>query len=215
MHADGADRRAHRMTMTKRPSILDRLRGIQRAGNGWLAFCPAHNDQNKRSLSVGVGDNGKTLLKCHASRCTPEQITAAVGFTIANLASTNGHHPSARREVIAYDYRDERGELISQNVRFDPKDFRQRRPDGRGGWIWNMDGVRRVPYRLPELAEQPRVFVAEGEKDCDALWAIGIPATTNAAGAGKWSEEHTAALVAAAVSEVVILPDNDAPGEKH
>src|SRR5439155_3649659 len=105
--------------------------------------------------------------------------------------------------------------LLSQNVRFEPKDFLQRRPDGRGGWAWNLDGVRRVPYRLPELAEQARVFIAEGEKDCDALWALSLAATTNAAGAGKWRDEHTAALVAAAIPEVIVLPDNDAPGEKH
>src|SRR5215831_4143177 len=40
--------------------------------------------------------------------------------------------------VKTYDYRDETGELLFQVVRFDPKGFRQRRPDGRGGWIWNL-----------------------------------------------------------------------------
>jgi len=44
------------------PAILDRLRGVQRSGSGCLAFCPAHPDQHKRSLSVGVGDDGKTQL---------------------------------------------------------------------------------------------------------------------------------------------------------
>jgi Toprim-like len=199
-----------------RPAILERLKGVQRAGKGWLAFCPAHNDQHRRSLSVGLGDDGRTLLNCHA-KCPAETIAGAVQMTRADLAppaaGINGHR--ARREVAAYDYRNERGELLSQNVRFEPKDFRQRRPDGHGDWTWNMDGVRRVPYRLPELAEQARVFIAEGEKDCDALWALGLAATTNAAGAGKWTDEHTAALVAAAVPEVIVLPDNDAPGEKH
>jgi len=202
-----------------RPAILDRLRGVQRAGSGWLAYCPAHNDQNKRSLSVGIGNDGRTLLKCHAAGCTAEQITRAVNMSLADLmppaARPNGHRPARGREIAAYDYRDARGNLISQNVRFEPKDFRQRRPDGHGGWLWNMDDVRRVPYRLPELPEQARVFIAEGEKDCDALWTLGLAATTNAAGAGKWTEEHTAALVAAAVLEVIELPDNDAPGEKH
>src|SRR5438128_3829137 len=143
-----------------RPAILDRLRGVQRAGSGWLAYCPAHNDQNKRSLSVGIGDDGRTLLNCHAAGCTAEQITRAVHMSLADLAPPagrrNGPRPAQGREVAAYDYRDERGNLISQNVRFEPKDFRQRRPDGCGGWIWNMDDVRRVPYRLPELAEQAR-----------------------------------------------------------
>ncbi len=59
--------------MPVKPAILERLRGVQRAGSGWLAFCPAHDDQHKRSLSVGVADDGKTLLKCHAAGCTAEQ----------------------------------------------------------------------------------------------------------------------------------------------
>ena len=58
-----------------------------------------------------------------------------------------------------------------------------RRPDGRGGYIWNLDGVRLVPYRLPELIDAVAsgrvVFVVGGEKDADNLKAIGIPATTN------------------------------------
>jgi hypothetical protein len=201
--------------MPVKPAILERLHGVQRAGAGWLAFCPAHNDQHKRSLSIGIGDDGKTLLKCHAAGCTAEQITTAVGMSLSDLAASNGHRRQPRVEVAAYDYCDERGQLLSQNVRLEPKDFSQRRPDGEGGWVWNMDGVRRVPYRLPELAEQTRVFIAEGEKDCDALWSLGLAATTNAAGAGKWQEEHTAALVAAAIQEVIVLPDNDLSGEKH
>jgi putative DNA primase/helicase len=65
------------------------------------------------------------------------------------------------------------------------------------------------------LAEATRVFICEGEKDVDALVALGLTATTNHGGAGKWRAEHTAALVAAAVPEVVVLRDQDEAGEKH
>src|SRR6266566_8182510 len=93
-----------------KPAILERLRGVQRAGNGWLAFCPAHNDQHKRSLSVGVGTDGRTLLKCHAAGCPVEQITAAVSMTLADLAppAGNGHRPPPTI-TATYDYTDERG----------------------------------------------------------------------------------------------------------
>ncbi len=200
-----------------KPAILERLRGVQRAGKGWLAFCPAHNDQHKRSLSVGLGEDGRTLLKCHAAGCAVEQIVAAVNMSLADLAppTGNGHRPERRREVATYDYCDERGKLLYQVVRYEPKDFRCRRPDGNGGSSWNLDGVRLVPYRLPELAEAPRVFSAEGEQDVDTLVSLGLVATCNHGGAGKWREEHTRALVAAAVSEVVVLRDNDAAGASH
>ena len=89
------------------------------------------------------------------------------------------------------------------------------RPVGRGGHIANLNGVRRVLYRLPELKGQKKVYVTEGEKDADALRDLGLTATTNAGGAGKWSDDFTTQLVRAGVEEVAILPDRDAPGERH
>jgi hypothetical protein len=113
-----------------------------------------------------------------------------------------------RREVAAYDYRDEAGQLLFQTVRFDPKDFRQRRPDGNGGWIWNLRGVRFVLYRLPELLKHSSetVFVCEGEKDVHALEEIGLTATCNPMGAGKWRQEYSETLSG---RNVVVIPDND------
>jgi hypothetical protein len=123
--------------------------------------------------------------------------------------------PSPGRIATTYDYTDENGQLLYQAVRYEPKDFRQRRPDGKGGWVWNLNGVRLVLYRLPELARAPSsrpVFVAEGEKDVDRLTEMGLVATTNAMGAGKWRLSYAEALTG---REVVILPDNDDPGRKH
>jgi RecA-family ATPase len=129
-----------------------------------------------------------------------------------DVGSTNGARPSQRKMVATYDYVGEADELLFQVVRFDPKDFRQRRPDGAGGWDWSVKGVRQVPYRLPDLqeaiAQDRTIVIAEGEKDVDALWKLNIPATTNAGGAGKWSP---------ALSEffrdvdVVLIPHNDPP----
>ena len=62
----------------------------------------------------------------------------------------NGHH--GKPQIVAtYDYCDANGGVLYQAVRYKPKDFRQRKPDGKGGWEWNMQGVDRVLYRLPEL----------------------------------------------------------------
>jgi hypothetical protein len=117
--------------------------------------------------------------------------------------------------VAEYDYRDEAGIMLYQVVRRVPKDFRQRRPDGKGGWIWNLQGVHRVLYRLPELLAAPiaePVFIVEGEKDCDRLRGLGLVATTNSGGAGKWKGEYREALRG---RRVVLLPDNDEPGQQH
>ena len=58
---------------------------------------------------------------------------------------------SKRTIETIHDYVDEHGVLSFQVVRYRPKAFRQRRPAGNGGWVWNLDGVQRVLYRLPEL----------------------------------------------------------------
>ena len=133
-------------------------------------------------------------------------------------------HPKAQI-VATYDYVDEKGGLIFQVVRMEvpgrpdiPKTFRQRRPDpsARDGWNWKRGDVRQVPYRLPEvmaaIAKGLIVHVVEGEKDVDALWAAGVPATCNAGGAGKWPAELSDFFNGA---RVVILPDNDKAGRGH
>jgi AAA domain len=117
--------------------------------------------------------------------------------------------------VATYDYTDLDGTLLYQVTRHDPKAFRQRRPDGNGGWIDNLYGVKRVLYRWPDLARFPDVpvFVCEGEKDADRLASLGYCATTVAAGdceSIEWNEtcEFTS-------REVFILADNDFPGRKR
>jgi len=198
--------------------LLSRLQQVRRNGSGWIALCPAHDDRSP-SLSVREGDGGRVLLHCHAG-CTAEQVCAALGLTVRDLMPLreNGRHAAPVRPPImaTYRYADEHGALLFEVVRMQPKSFRQRRPDGRGGWVWNLDGVRRVPYRLPEVAEAAKrgraAFIVEGEKDADALASVGLTATTCPGGAGKWLGEYAECLRGA---HVVVLPDNDEPGRKH
>jgi hypothetical protein len=119
------------------------------------------------------------------------------------------------KQVATYNYRGASSELLFQVVRYQPKAFRMRRPDGNGGWIWNLDGVQMVPYRLPELlAANPkrRVYVCEGEQDVRTLENHGFLATTNPGGAGKWRPEYSEAL---SRRKVTVLCDNDDAGRDH
>jgi len=114
--------------------------------------------------------------------------------------------------VKTYDYTDEQGNLIYQVCRYEPKDFRQRQPDGNGGWKWTMDGVSRVLYQLPMVLKSQLVVCAEGEKDCDTLTELGWVATCNVGGAEKWLEAYSDFLVG---KDVIIVPDNDDKGLSH
>jgi len=182
---------------------LARSLQAKKSGSTWMARCPAHKDSNP-SLSVREV-NGKVLVHCHAG-CSQEDVIAALKSRGAWKAQPA---PQNRVIVAEYNYTDEAGKLLYQVVRYEPKDFRQRRPDGRGGWIWKK-GERQVLYRLPEVLEAPIVFVTEGEKDAEALRAHGFVATTNAGGAkAAWLPEFTDTLRG---REVILFPDNDKPG---
>jgi predicted P-loop ATPase len=192
--------------------LAPRLHGVRKSGSGFVALCPAHEDENP-SLSVNDGEKG-LLLKCHAG-CPLREITAALGLSAKDLFnSSNGNgsrnsHPTAFRRVVAtYPYHDESGTHLFDVVRFDPKGFAQRHADGK----WSMDGVRRVLYRLPEVLKATDVLVVEGEKDVDNLREIGLTATCNPGGAGKWRDEYSAFLSG---RNVTIIPDNDDVGRKH
>jgi len=184
--------------------------GGQSSGPGqWIAHCPCHDDE-KSSLSITEKD-GRTLVFCHAG--CPQQAVIST-LRARGLWGANGEGKS--RIVATYDYVDEKGKLLYQAVRFSPKSFKLRRPNGSDGWIWNLQGTRRVLYRLPEVIKAVRagrpVFIPEGEKDCDRLRNIGLPSATGCGGAGKWRNEYSETLRG---TRAVVLPDNDDPGKKH
>ena len=196
--------------------FLQRLKAVKKAAGGYVAKCPGHDD-NHQSLSLRAADtDGRILVKCHAG-CSAKQIVEAMGLQMKDLYPADSKPKrQARRIVATYDYTDEEGNVLYQVVRYEPKGFSQRRPDGNGGWIWNMDGVARVLYRLPKVMQAIQlnrpIFVCEGEKDVQTLEDMGLFATTNAGGAAKWHQSYTALLKQ---GKVVILPDNDPPGQVH
>ncbi|MBI4240257.1 MAG: DUF3631 domain-containing protein [Candidatus Rokubacteria bacterium] len=183
----------------------------KKRGANYAAKCPAHDDQ-RASLSVSEGSDGRALVFCHAG-CAVEEILTKLGLTLKDLMSADGRHTGG--PVATYDYKDRDDRLLYHVVRFPPKEFRQCRPDGKGGWLWNLNGVKRVLYRLPELlAADPGepVFLVEGEKDVERLRSLGLVSTTNPGGACKWRDDYNEALRG---RHVIIVPDNDEPGRKH
>jgi RecA-family ATPase len=120
----------------------------------------------------------------------------------------NGH--AGPQITNAYPYEDVDTTLLFEVCRKFPKTFVQRRPDGNGGWVWSTKGVKRVPYRLPELlaaiAAGRKIWIVEGEKDVDRLYSLGLAATTNPGGAGGWKAELSPYFKGA---DVVVVGDND------
>ena len=213
-------------------SIARHLGGASKSGDNWSCRCPAHDDK-RASLSITEKQDGKLLVHCHAG-CLQSDVVSelkAQGLWPTTAKPTPDALPpppvqinigQGKGQILAtYDYIDEHGELLYQAVRYEPKDFRQRRPDGGNGWVWSIKGVRRVLYRLPEVlaavAEGRTVYICEGEKDVEAARALGLVATCNAMGAdngsgNKWLPEFGNFLMGA---DVVVVPDQDEPGIRH
>jgi hypothetical protein len=154
----------------------------------FVCFCPGHEDRYTPNLHVGEAPDGTVRLWCSAG-CSQEKVLAALeerGVSRSALFPQRNGGKTRRKIAATYDYHDPDGKFVFQAVRYEPKDFSQRRPDGNGGWIWNLRGVETVLYRLPEVLEAARsggtVYVVEGEKDADRLASLGRTGTTSPMG---------------------------------
>ena len=218
-----------------------RVRKVNEDGT-FTGLCPLHDDQNNPSFSAHrktgrwgwicfTGCGGGNLIDLYMAR-HGKSFGEAMGelgerFGIEKPAKQGskgkrGRRPKDAKIVAAYDYVDEDGVLLYQHLRWaweedgvPCKDFSFRRPDPEeeGGWIWDMNGVERVPYRLPDLIAAEAVFLLEGEKDVEALvpWLRKGMAATTIDGTSSWSPEYAKRFKG---KRVVQIPDNDEAGEK-
>jgi hypothetical protein len=130
----------------------------------------------------------------------------------------NGYASGERewgREAVNYVYRDAIGQPYLRVVRTSAKQFPQFHWEN-GRWVKGKPNGLKILYRLPELlaaAPDASIWVCEGEKDADNVAALGLVATTNPEGAGKWVSELAKWL--AGKQRVNILEDNDAAGRAH
>ncbi|MFJ9474731.1 toprim domain-containing protein [Streptomyces mirabilis] len=196
-----------------------------------------HDGDAPGTVAIRRGNNGGVVIFCHKCQGNAEFL-AAIGWTEADLYDEPLERQQDRpaddtwipcrdrghKRVAQYVYRDDRGAVVHGVTRCDHKCFAQWRPDEstKSGRRWSLNDqqgnrlVATVPYRLPEvlkaISEDRVIWIAEGEKDVHALVDHGLQATCNAAGAGKWTEEHAQFLRGA---DVTIVADRDIPGRRH
>ncbi len=189
--------------------FCSKLEKVKQTSNGIEALCPAHDD---KKASLTASRNGeKILFKCQAG-CINNEILQIIDMEWNQffVHSDNSKTPK-KKEVCRYRYENKDGNHAFDVVRLVPKTFRPQRPDGK----WSLEGVERVPYRLPELLQGVKdsklLLLLEGEKDVDRAIVMGFVATTFVGGAGKWRDEYSEYFRGA---DVVLIPDNDIPGLK-
>ncbi len=219
-------------------SELGELRHLN--GDEHQALCPFHEDTNP-SLSVNLATGKWYCHGCKAKgdlfgfhmKRHGVSFQQALG-DLAKLGGMDGNGGGAKEErpkgnerkrpkaravpgtlKDRFVYHDENGEELFFVNRYEEigadKTFRQGRcVEGKD--IFNLDGVRLVPYRLPEVVKAEQIAVAEGEKTVEALRMAGFCASCNPMGAIKWKDEYS---VHFKDKLVIILPDNDEPGRQH
>lgn len=214
-------------------SLLDYFPDARPSGAGYTALCPAHKDRDP-SLSITPGRSVAWVLHCHAGCETPD-IADAAGAPWGEVAGPREDKPLSEDNWMpcvarnghtwqeTYVYRNQHGTVVLGVSRCTSKCFAQWRPDATSGsgrkWSITLpDGTKAgagIPYRLDDLLASDalrNVWIVEGEKDANRLWSMGVPATCNAGGAGKWTAEHADWLIG---RDVIIVADRDQPGRKH
>lgn len=214
--------------------ILDMLRNVRKAGAGFVACCPAHEDDHA-SLSISLGADGRVLLYCHAGCKTPK-VVSALGLKMNDLAPPNG----ASRSKPVWRLKDECGLLDSvaklvkgQHVgtwvyftlareeafrvaRFNLADgSKQFRPyySEAGGWVIGDPPGRLPLYRAPDVAAGNPIVLVEGEKCAEiAAEQLGLVATTSAHGANGAAKSDWSIL---SDKDIIVLPDEGTAGRAY
>jgi len=143
-------------------------RRVDQNGHGRaMAQCPSHDDNNP-SLSVGPRRDGKgVVLSCHAG-CDYRDVLAAM-----NLGARDLFDDDNLREIYLprrdYEYPD--GRVV------------HRKPDKSFPQSGNKDG--NALFHSDQIGDTQTVFVPEGEKDVEAIEALGGIAVCPPQGAGQ------------------------------
>jgi len=144
-----------------------------------------------------------------------DALRAMSGRLTVNAPKLTVRPPPEGKVVEAYDYKDAAGKTLYQVVRFEPKNFRPKVPDGSGGWVWHDEDLPLVLYRLPDVTAATTVMVLEGEKDVESAYRLGLPsgwAATTCPFGTRWMSVYGEML---RDKNVVLCPDTDTAGQLH
>jgi hypothetical protein len=182
-----------------------------------------HFPDRRGSLSIGF-DGAKVLVKCWV--CSPGDRAGQLKFftAFAQALGLRRHeffeHPSSFRSprrgrpaaIAIYEYTEHVAKLRNERKQFW---WRTRDPNAPGGYRPGVpDGFEPPLFNIAAVKGIDEIFVVEGEKSVRILADADVVAVCGPFGAGKWETRHTAAIVAAGVRRVVILPDNDRAGRE-
>lgn len=193
--------------------------------DSFQCLCPAHKDKEP-SLTIATGTKQPIILRCHRG-CKPSEILEAVGLKEKDICSNDTKYELSTLEKVKkyylekqglhyidhYDWTDSNGKYLKTVFRFKKpgaakKVIRQVQVLDKP--IFNVKGIKAEIYNIQALNDNKEIFLVEGEKCVEALKKKGIAAVTTG-NCGSWRKNYTHYFKD---KDVVILADNDEPGEK-
>ena len=199
--------------MTPTSDVLEKLRGVTKQGDGWAAFCPAHEDTKGKSLTVTEAEDERVLLHCFKG-CTFLAILEALGLEQADAFPKPLKDGKRRR----FSVRDQTGRVVAVHHRDDSSPKKRvwwTTPEGKTGLgglkgdslpLWGSEAIGSVSTATP-------IVVCEGEKAAFALTYRGIPAVGTVTGASGTPGDESLRVLAN--HPVTLWPDNDSEGLEH
>ena len=203
--------------------VLAVLESVKKAGDGYVARCPAHEDS---TASLSIKDKGDEwpLFHCFTG-CTFESVREAVEAkgVKREREDRSDYRPAPVPRTVTrrtpYQIRDAAGELLCSHVRLEWS-------DGGKTFAWQMpNGARKLEglkvddmlYGLEQLSalDPSRVVIlTEGEKAAHFLAAWGMPGALGTV-CGASSTPSAQALEHLRGRTVLLWPDNDDAGNRH
>ena len=197
---------------------LERLNIVKETSSEYHCLCPKCGDGG---FKIDKNTGKYNAFKCG---CDVKDIRECIRPWSEVKQSNNREQKSIRpynwREWV---YRDRQGNPLVKVRRVDDGQGKKKQwQEHWSGEKWvkgygkvKLEDIPIYRYReiRQEIARGETIFVVEGEPCADILWQIGIPATTNIGGSGKWLASHTKDLEGA--RSIVLSPDRDKPGVKH
>jgi hypothetical protein len=224
-------------------SVLERLGKHTECGGNYSACCPAHPDRHA-SLSVGVGNDGKILLRCHAG-CPIEAIVEKLGMTLRDLfPSTNSqdnrkahnHKQNNAKKVWAtldgavaafshhrgpvagqWTYYNADGDSVGATLRWDTDDGKIILPLSKSpkGWHCAQMPAPRPLYQLPPILDADTAeTVCVFEGEKCCNCARDLGLLSTTSAGGANAANKTD-WTPLAGRNVAIFPDHDGAGEKY
>ena len=209
-------------------SVAAKLQKARRAGDGWTACCPAHED---RTPSLSITDSNKgVLVHCHAG-CSQEAVLNALEaygvqlrkprteadilHPLLDVASLSAAKGISADTLLANYVQDAPGGGVmfcyasADNSMVGAKYRKYLGGGADRGFSWS-NGSKPCLYGLWRLekdyANDGRIILCEGETDALTLWQHGYTALA-LPGASMWKEEWASCIPEGAKVYVIIEPD--------